>query len=335
MFSQPTPQFSPFFAANRPQPHLYTPVTPSPLRTSRNANLMPTSPERKGGGSSPLRFGSSPLGKFAAADEQDENSTSNRLSGFYLQKTPEASKQYASTTVGAGVLATPPDSSSIGNGQAGFGFQRTESTSAFPSLAGSASGKRSNTDTWESRAKSLGSANTLARHAAQGREQKKSRFLDRIRRRRDDTRSELVGDQVLRMDFVRERRIWEDEMRRRAAEAGGDGTEEVDIDMMLDEEAPEDEMSPTEEFDPELESYYDYQTGDMLDLGGPREGLGGQNDDNFLVDEDEEYEEVFRELIFKDEFQRSQGKTLQYEGGGGDANASGGQLEHEAGMDLS
>lgn len=308
---------------------------------------MPTSPEHDGGHSSPLRLGSSPLGKFAAAEEQDENFISKRLPGSYLQKTPEVSKHYASTTGADGALATPPDSArstagSIGNGQeATFGFANVQSTLAFSSLAGSESTKRNATSTWESRARSLGSASTLARHAAQGREQKKSHFLDRIRRRRDDARSELVGDQVLRMDFVRERRIWEDEMRRRAAEAGVDGSEEVDIDMMLDEEPAEDEMSPTEEFDPELESHCDYQAHELLGLEGSREGQGGhQHGDEFLVDEDEEYDEVFRELISKDQLQRSQGNTLQYGGGGGGAagaisDVGHGQPEHDAGMDLS
>ncbi|KIW18575.1 hypothetical protein PV08_02863 [Exophiala spinifera] len=352
---QSIPSPSPFFAASRPsQPHFYTPVTPSPLRTSRNANLMPVSPEREGGNppSSPLRLGSSPLGKFAVAEEeQNESLTSHRTSGLYLQKTPEVSKQHAAALTGsaAGVLATPPDSTrsktgSGGNGQATFGFPKTQSTSAFSSLAGSASAKRSTAGTWEGRAQSLGSASALARHAAQGREQKKSQFLDRIRRRRDDARSELVGDQVLRMDFVRERRIWEDEMRRRAAaEAGVDGVGEVDIDMMLDdEEHAADEMSPTEEFDPELESYYDYQTGDSLGLDGSREGRGGgQHGDDFPLgedeDEDDEYEEVFRELILRDQSQRGQGSPFNHGAGGGAGNAGarGEQEEYDAGMDLS
>lgn len=192
---------------------------------------------------------------------------------------------------------------------------------------------------WETRARGASPAALLTRHAVSARERKKSQFLDRIRRRRDDERSDGVGEQVLRMDFVRERRMWEEEMRRRAVV---EGDLDVDPDLMMDDNTQEvqeeEEMSPTEEFDFE------------------RDG------DEFLVDEDDEYEEVFREILLAEQAGKvsgAQGERQQrqdpagtaYLGRseidgrrvGGDGKGAGGAdqrptasvHEYEAGMDLS
>jgi hypothetical protein len=88
-----------------------------------------------------------------------------------------------------------------------------------------------------------------------------------------------MGDQVLRLDFVKERRYWEEEMARRAASQISE-VEEEDEDVM-DAEA---EMSPTEEYDP------------MIDFEEPPDTA--PTEDEFVIDDadDEEYERLFREM---------------------------------------
>jgi hypothetical protein len=77
-----------------------------------------------------------------------------------------------------------------------------------------------------------------------------------------------VGDQVLRMDYVNERRMWEGEMARRAAQEL-----EGDVEMEIDVE--EQNISPTEE--KEIEELVGY-------LDQPAE-------------EEDEYDQIFQEII--------------------------------------
>lgn len=193
---------------------------------------------------------------------------------------------------------------------------------------------------WETRARGASPAALLTRHAVSARERKKSQFLDRIRRRRDDERSDGVGEQVLRMDFVRERRMWEEEMRRRAVV---EGDLDLDVDLQMDDDQNQDanvqeEMSPTEEFEFE-------------------------RDGEFLVDDDDdEYDEVFREILLAEqagEVSGAQGQRQQRQdpagtaylgrseidgrrvgedgkgAGGADQRPTASVHEYEAGMDLS
>ncbi|KAI1630316.1 hypothetical protein EDD37DRAFT_99810 [Exophiala viscosa] len=279
MFSLPSPpQPSTFFAATRPHFTSHAPQTPSPLRTWRNANLMPmpiptpkTTGNKENGGSSPL--GSSPLGKYA-----DENARP-------VEQTPGSQTPYASGS------KTISDTTFV------FG-QQTQSQQ-----------QQHVQGQWESRARSNSPAAALARHSVSAREKKKSQFLDRIRRRRDDERSDGMGEQVLRMDFVRERRMWEDEMRRRAV-VEGDLAIDPNLEMDIEDEGEDAqaEMSPTEEFDPELDALaYQYPDGN-----------------EFLVDEDDEYDEVFREILLAEET-----------GVSTDTRPTEAVHEYEAGMDLS
>jgi hypothetical protein len=96
------------------------------------------------------------------------------------------------------------------------------------------------------------------------------------------------------MDFVRERRQWEDEMRRRAmveAEAeAGSGNDEGDADADMLERGPDqEELSPTEQYD------LDELVRDYRDVQGD---LARDDANGLLVDDDEEeYEELFRGLI--------------------------------------
>ncbi|KAJ9498368.1 hypothetical protein H2202_006055 [Exophiala xenobiotica] len=430
MFSLSPAQSNPFIATNRPHhTHFYTPVTPSPLRTSRNANLMPASPGNAGNGNSSPIIASSPLGKFAVRDEQeqDENvipgaffgGSMNRNDGSMreegnsgvqktqsgissrhtgptggaagMQKTPETLKQYYPSMNGSAggnssALVTPPDSTSSNSGsnanlsgrvsgsitQSGFVFGNGQATATANSASFTftgGQGEKKEGSVWESRARGASPVAAIVRHAAQGREMKKSQFLDRIRRRRDDARSEGVGDQVLRMDFVRERRVWEGEMRRRALAEGGGGDADMleEDEVMSGEDRPdgereggqhEEEMSPTEEYDPEAEELgiyydYDYVTGTGMNPGTQAQAqarrrsrtVHADGDEDFIVDdEDEEYEEVFREFILRDQWQgqgqgqhRESASQQQQMGGHNthDQHQQPGNGEYEAGMDLS
>ncbi|KAI1616126.1 hypothetical protein EDD36DRAFT_124100 [Exophiala viscosa] len=300
MFSLPSPpQPSTFFAATRPHFTSHAPQTPSPLRTWRNANLMPmpiptpkTTGYKENGGSSPL--GSSPLGKYA-----DENARP-------VEQTPGSMKGFAFGNAGPDLLMTPPHS-----GQTPYASgSKTISDTTFVFGQQTQSQQQQHVQgQWESRARSNSPAAALARHSVSAREKKKSQFLDRIRRRRDDERSDGMGEQVLRMDFVRERRMWEDEMRRRAV-VEGDLAIDPNLEMDIEDEGEDAqaEMSPTEEFDPELDALaYQYPDGN-----------------EFLVDEDDEYDEVFREILLAEET-----------GVSTDTRPTEAVHEYEAGMDLS
>jgi hypothetical protein len=282
--SPPPPRETPaFFPAHRLEggfmrtpKDVHAPQTPSPLRTSRNVNLMPFSRafSRSGNGTdngsekNDETLLSSPLGKFSATGlgHNDENQTpAGKMGDVHTDK-----------------LITPPDSSH----RSAVSF--SNSTGGPSSFHFSLDHQKPQTDqTWETRFRDNGAAASLARHATQQREHKKTQFLDRIRRRRDDGRSELIGDQVLRMDFVRERRRWEDEMKRRALEAG-----QADMDMEEVEEEFDQQpwMSPTEEHD--FDGFVDETGGHNLQ--------GDDRDDEFVIDDDE-YEELFREILSQDQ----------------------------------
>jgi hypothetical protein len=172
------------------------------------------------------------------------------------------------------------------------------------------------------------------------------------------------------MDFVRERRVWEDEMRRRALAEGGGGDADMleEDEVMSGEDRPDgerkggqhgEEMSPTEEYDPQAEELgiyydYDYEIGTGSNPGTHtqaqaqargRSGTGpADGDEDFIVDDkDEEYEEVFREFILRDQWQQGQGQyresaPQQQQMGGHNTHGQHqqpGNGEYEAGMDLS
>jgi hypothetical protein len=95
------------------------------------------------------------------------------------------------------------------------------------------------------------------------------------------------------MDFVKERRGWEEQMALRAAAEAGVGIEEEDDDdgaegMPDDHRLRDEELSPTEEYD-DLLREYEYE----VDRRG---GLAPEEE--FPVDDadDEEYERLFREM---------------------------------------
>lgn len=198
-------------------------------------------------------------------------------------------------------LITPPYSSSSSQAQSqpGLGQQSALASTISPSFTFSfepqvLSSANKPLSQWESRARSASPAASLARHAADGREKKKSQFLDRIRRRRDDSRADNTGDQVLRMDFVKERKVWEDEMQRRAfLEQPVDPDMDVDfeIDAERMQESDQTQMSPPQEHD-----FDEAELALALDLG---EFQSKNESQEFLVDDidGDEYDALFMEVL--------------------------------------
>lgn len=241
-------------------------------------------------------------------NELDHGRTVSAAVSFGLSwqktKTPKGKPKDVQERNTQSSLITPPDSASNSIFE-----QSTLMNSGFATttrcLESGTTDSSRQTSEWEHRARNAGPAATLARHAAQGREKKKTQFLDRIRRRRDDSRTEMYGDQVLRMDFVRERRQWEDEMNRRAmleagvALAGED--DYLDADMHdkpagREDDSAEAEMSPTEDHDVDdaLLEYYADAVQDQQVRNSER------GNDDYLIDgedDDEEYDRLFREMI--------------------------------------
>lgn len=281
---------------------------------------------------------SSPLGKFAGdqyTGHHDENETDARFTGSDCgaQETPLGTTK--DSRMHDNSLITPPNSggSSSRPGTQFFGnLQPAASSFAFSFEPRSSLGAGSKPSEWESRARSASPAATLAKHAAEGRDSKKSRFLERIRQRRDDSRSEVYGDQVLRMDFVRERRRWEDEMRQRAmVEEAGDVSDEGDADM---EEAEQEGLSPTELHDlDELVNDYNGNADDHLQLA-----LDDHGEFLDLDDDEQEYEALFRELVSQGQ-DEARNRPKEGDSGHWTAPESGsqrGELEqYDSSMDLS
>jgi hypothetical protein len=160
------------FALSSPPPHIYTPQrhhryapkTPSPLRTSRNANLMPPPTTPASTSKTTPDLESSPLSFATPTSAISASSTSNSAS------TPQSTSTSAS--------ALP------------FQFQN--------------------------RSRSQSPQATLAKSNAAAKTRRSSVFLDKVRQKREDLRFETRGEQALRMDFVRERRAWEERLKRKA-----------------------------------------------------------------------------------------------------------------------
>jgi len=258
-----------FFDSNRlHSTHHYTlPSPPSPLRTSRNANLTPR-PDRKNG-LLMISMDSSPLGSMLGAEAGRRGGAADENVEGMIRVTPHKESAAATATI-----ITPPHSGGRSHRPAGARFE------------------------WEGRARSSSPGVVLARHAADERERRKSQFLDRIRRRRDEGRSDVYNDQVLRMDFVRERREWEEDMARRAMR---EVPTEDNVDMDLGdehveaEEAPEEQdLSPMEEHEmDELVSYY--LVHGQNQARNERENRQASNGDE--EGEDDDYDQIFMEVI--------------------------------------
>jgi hypothetical protein len=167
--------------------------------------------------------------------------------------------------------------------------------------------------TFASRSRALTPQATLTAQNSAAKDRRKSLFRDKIRKHRDDARFEGRGDQVLRMDFVRERREWEDRLARRApADLDGDenmegidevGVKERGVVPMTEEEEIEalaQYLVDTEDDEMQLQ---DEREGDRRwEEHGQRKLLGRGNeprlDGNLSYgSDDEDYDHLFMEVI--------------------------------------
>ncbi|EXJ71586.1 uncharacterized protein A1O5_05394 [Cladophialophora psammophila CBS 110553] len=272
---------------------------------------MPSPPQGNGlkGGHVNSLLSSSPL-RCGLSEHHDENRMESENEeeidistgfGFHtnVQETPAGKMNHnfgAHGWDGQPSLITPPDSGSNQHFDSNkFPAEQSISTTSpsilsfsNPShLATSIASTLHKPSQWELRSRSSSPSSLLTSQTTRSREQRKSKFLDRIRRRRDDERSEQVEEQVLRMDFVKERRGWEAAMAQRAA-AEATQQEEIESD---DDNEEEQELSPTQEYEEDLEV-------DKLVRQYERENMHVVRDDEFMVEdaEDEEYERLFREM---------------------------------------
>ncbi|OAG42328.1 hypothetical protein AYO21_03496 [Fonsecaea monophora] len=234
--------------------------------------------------------------------ENEEGIETLTASGFRskVQETPTGKLDFRTYGCEGQVsLISPPDSGSnrkfgskfFSHEQLTFDPSPSTSFASIPRPSISTTSGHQNPSQWELRSRSSSPSSLLNSQTNRSREQRKSKFLDRIRRRRDDDRSEQVGEQVLRMDFVKERRVWEREMARRAAMEAAQEEEVESEDDDDDDEEEEPELSPTHEFEEDIEV-------DELIRQYEQEQLQTVKDDEFVVEdaEDEEYERLFREM---------------------------------------
>jgi hypothetical protein len=84
---------------------------------------------------------------------------------------------------------------------------------------------------FQKRSRSQSPQASLAKSNAAAKACRTTVFLDKVRQRRDDSRFETRGEQALRLEFVRERRAWEERLRSRAPLFDV----EPDDDRMMDE----------------------------------------------------------------------------------------------------
>lgn len=125
-------------------------------------------------------------------------------------------------------------------------------------------------------------------------------FLNRIRRDRDDEKFEKRGDQLLRMDFIKERRRWEQAMERES-----DGMIDLDEELEMRAQNPnQDQMMESENGDMlDPAAFVDEDMDIMLEMeeeivddGYPstnawRDGAGG------MEDSDGEYDRLFMDVV--------------------------------------
>ena len=224
-FSSPPSVYSSprFFSA-------FIPQTPSPLQTSRNANLMPTTTPQHGIKSSPI---------FDSTSFFDENS---------------------------------------------------------PSALDSRSDLQTN---FKARARSQSPQVHLARNIDTVRNHRKTAFLDKIKRNREHGKFDAREDQVLRMEFVRERREWERMLEERAPavlhEEGFPG-DEMDVDVNEADVPQERPPSPTEEQEmEELLSYLDESRGSPI-MDNPNTRHSEAATETLWGEDEDDYDAIFNDL---------------------------------------
>ncbi|KAF7506199.1 hypothetical protein GJ744_012179 [Endocarpon pusillum] len=304
----------------------FSPKTPSPLRTSRNANLMPPPlpppPPQRSSSPPPLDTKSSPLAPYAPGQQS-----------FSVPQPRRASTPSIFT------LTSIPTS-----------------TTLMPSNANT----KISSSTFASRSRASTPTATLTAHTAAAKDRRRWLFRDRIRKQRDDARFEGRGDQVLHMDFVKERREWEERLKRRAPatavaeELDGDddsmeGMDELGIEAggivpLTEEEEIEALAQYWLEREDEDEDMRLRENGD--EMGGweeqcqrrrlcDHEGFRSDGSGSYGSDE-EDYDQLFMEVISGSQEQGGSGRwPAQRQQGGQNSDLDGDQGQLSSSMDLS
>ena len=279
---QPPPTQHQFF--NNPFTFRHGPTTPSPLRTSYNANGI------KRTRMSPPKYSlhslSSPITNSADYAESDNEND---------QAYPTTALTTTTTLPTAFSFSSPA---------------RTTTTNTVQSTH------------YANRARASTPTALLNTHANTRKAETRARFLDRIRTRRDEGFGR--DDKILRADYLNERQAWEAEMRRRAVLDGIDAglqvdEEEAELDHQVDEAQrtahttmdlgedlqEEQQLSPTEE--KELEALLE-QWSPGGSTAGNHNHPNPHHDDHAGMyighnDDSQEWDEVFMEVLSQEEVQ--------------------------------
>ncbi|ERF75604.1 hypothetical protein EPUS_04584 [Endocarpon pusillum Z07020] len=285
--------------------HDFSPKTPSPLRTSRNANLMPPPlpPPPPQWSSSPplLDTKSSPLAHYAPVQQ-----------AFSL--TPRPQPRRASTPSIFAISSTSTSTTSM-------------STNANVTTSSA---------TFASRSRASTPTATLSAHAAAAKDRRRTLFRDRIRKQRDDARApatavaeELDGDGRMEgMDGL-------------GGEADGivPLTEEEEIEALAqyllereDEDEDEDEEMRLRENGDERRGWEEqWQRRRLSDHEGFRSGGSGS-----YGSDEEDYDQLFMEVISGSQEQGGPGRwPVQQQQWGQDSGLDADQGQLSSSMDLS
>ncbi|KPI36577.1 uncharacterized protein AB675_4407 [Cyphellophora attinorum] len=320
---QPPPtQFQPqyFGASNNPfafQQH--APLTPSPLRTSYNANhglrrprlcgSMSKNDQQTNYGVENKAFSlSSPISR-GIQEEDFEN----------LPETAQENTAHPSEHLKPFSFSSPTPTAST--------TFFTPSTTAGPTTAVTAPTSR-----YEARSRASTPNSLLQNHATTRRADTRAKFLDRIRTRRDEGFGR--DDKLLRADYLEERRAWETEMRLLDNGAGVEVEEEEELDenmamsgVVADAESgvpgkgvgeEEGQMSPTEE--KEIEELLELWDGEGNGFADQADGDG----------DSQEWDEVFMEVLSQEQQHQQPQTAAQDPRTGPDGEAVG-----DTDMDLS
>ncbi|KAK5076425.1 hypothetical protein LTR64_006095 [Lithohypha guttulata] len=154
---------------------------------------------------------------------------------------------------------------------------------------------------FQQRARDAAASTQITNRISAGRTSRTSGFLDRLRRTRRDERDSRGIESFEKADYWRERREREARLRREAQQQDGplsDIVEKMDIEQIDDLEDAE--LSPVDE-DQEVEELVHAYFDRGQQLRGENDQMFAeridQQDDNFEIDDDSAYEEVFMEVL--------------------------------------
>lgn len=258
-----TPQAHRTSPFNPKKANLFTPQTPSPLRTSRNANLMRTPDE------------TTKQGKQWQNDWSDENEHSK--TSTTLSEPPSSP------------LAHTNASMLQNNAYPRINDDITNTTSIFSehfSPQPNSTAQQSRASHFQQRARESSPSAQVASHVRGARDSRKQLFLGRLRNKRSEERDERGLTQLQRMDYLRDMQERQRDFELEGAQYHFQEPDLVDAEMevelsQLDGYAVGEQPSPTEER--ELEELVNYlQPGSQL----------LENDDYMFDGDDEDFDEV-------------------------------------------